>query len=184
MPARWTSAFVEKPFFLLKPESSRFGPNEWCALKNALSYGFRGQGKATNMVKTHKNNVRRFAAICSDFASATFRCFPRRSQFLCGMLWKIAENRTLKWGSSPPRAEEKLVCRISGADRPIGRIRGQRPREERIRRKQHFFWFFYGPLHMASVDSFSGGGYSGGNQCIHHHSCRRTRGNGKPDEVG
>jgi hypothetical protein len=24
------------------------------------------------------------------------------------VLWKIAENRTLKWGSSPPRAEEEI----------------------------------------------------------------------------
>jgi hypothetical protein len=29
-------------------------------------------------------------------------------EILEGNPWKIAENRTLKWGSSPPRAEESI----------------------------------------------------------------------------
>jgi hypothetical protein len=47
------------------------------ALKTALYQGFRGLGEATNTIKTHKNNVRRIAAVCSGFASTTFHCFPR-----------------------------------------------------------------------------------------------------------
>jgi hypothetical protein len=39
-----------------------------------------------------------------------------------GKAWKIAENRTLKWGSSPPRAEEEMLFRESERSTASGKV--------------------------------------------------------------
>lgn len=61
-----------------------------------------------NITKT--KTVRRLAAICSSFASTAFQCFLPDWRFSEGTPWRIAENRTLKRGSSPPRVEIQ-VCK-------------------------------------------------------------------------
>jgi hypothetical protein len=35
-----------------------------------------GGERLQTLIKTHKKNVRRFAGVCSGFASTTFHCFP------------------------------------------------------------------------------------------------------------
>ena len=57
------------------------------------------------MIKTHENFV---SSLTTKKLQFCFRPFPQISTLMeipRGKAWKIAENRTLKWGSSPPRAE-------------------------------------------------------------------------------
>jgi hypothetical protein len=56
-------------------------------------------------IKTHGKFVRRAATKYHTFASAHFYRFLPRWKFPRETPWKIAENRTLKAGSSPPRAQ-------------------------------------------------------------------------------
>jgi hypothetical protein len=62
-------------------------------------------GKGVQMIETQKKTC---SQICSNLQQFCFRSFPQFSTLMAipkGNLWKIAENRTLKRGSSPPRAE-------------------------------------------------------------------------------
>src|ERR1700719_1324265 len=70
--------------------------------KNATS-DFKASADITNAKK-----VRRLAAVCSSFASTAFQCFLPDWRFSKAIPWKIVEKGTLKPGSSPPRAEEKI----------------------------------------------------------------------------
>ena len=67
-------------------------------IKNAFSWDFH----SPKMIKTHIKNVRGLTKKDQTFASATFHRFPSCWKFPRETPWKIAENRTLKWGSSPP----------------------------------------------------------------------------------
>jgi hypothetical protein len=74
-------------------------------VQNALYYGFDGRGKG-------KEKLKRVEKMYVDLQQFPFHKNPRFSTLMeipQGSTWKIAENRALKWGSSPPRAEEKFT---------------------------------------------------------------------------
>jgi hypothetical protein len=61
--------------------------------------------------------------MCNSLQQFSFHQNPRFSPLMeipQGNTWKIAENRTLKRGSSPPRAEEK--SRLTKKDQTFGRF--------------------------------------------------------------
>jgi hypothetical protein len=65
-------------------------------------------GKGVQMIETHKKTC---SQICSNLQQFCFRSFPQFSTLMAipkGNLWKIAENRTLKRGSSPPEQRRPL----------------------------------------------------------------------------
>src|ERR1700722_7027823 len=57
------------------------------------------------MFKTHKNFVSRLTTKKLQFRFHSFPQIATLMEIPQGTPWKIAENRTLKRGSSPPRAE-------------------------------------------------------------------------------
>jgi imidazoleglycerol phosphate dehydratase HisB len=50
--------------------------------------GFRGRGKATNMIKTHQNNVRRFAGVLLPLHSTVFHADANFSGNAMEKSWK------------------------------------------------------------------------------------------------
>jgi hypothetical protein len=74
--------------------------------KNAFYWDFH----SPKMTKTHIKNVRGADQKRPNFC---FRYFPQISTLLeipRETPWKIAENRTLKWGSSPLPAHSSIAC--------------------------------------------------------------------------
>jgi hypothetical protein len=63
------------------------------------------------MAKTHENFVSSLTTKNYTFASAHFPQISTLMEIPRETPWKMAENRTLKWGSSPPRAEMP-ICKL------------------------------------------------------------------------
>src|SRR5215831_16528887 len=70
------------------------------------------------MIETHRESVRRLTTKDHTFASPHFHRFLPRWKSPRETPWKIAENRTLKSGSSPPRARLS-VSTTAAAVRPL-----------------------------------------------------------------
>ena len=107
---------IDEYEFVVNPRLAGHGPTLFAGLSKRIDLrlvsrtghpGFRQGGV--------QQQVRRLA-VCSSFASTTFRCFLPDQRFSKAIPWKIVEKRTLKPGSSPPPSR---VENLAGHKRPL-----------------------------------------------------------------